>query len=342
MIELKNISKTFHTTSGKVEAVKDANIVIKDGEIFGFIGYSGAGKSTIVRCINLLERPTTGNVIFDDVDLTELSDSDLRKKRKEIGMIFQQFNLLKSLTVFENVAFNLKNESLSKSEIRNRVEELLDLVGIPEKADSYPSQLSGGQKQRVAIARALANNPKVLLCDEATSALDPQTTSQILQLIKELNQKLKITVIIITHEMAVIKSICDRVAVMENGNIVEVNSVYNLFSNPHTDISKGFVNSNSNKKNIINLIKKDRALFGIKEDNEVLDLDFLGANTKESIISSISKKYNIDCNIIFGDIDLIKNQMIGKLIVSLDGEKDSIENAKKYLLENGIKWEVIS
>lgn len=342
MIELKNISKTFHTTSGKVEAVKDANIVIKDGEIFGFIGYSGAGKSTIVRCINLLERPTTGNVIFDDVDLTGLSDSDLRKKRKEIGMIFQQFNLLKSLTVFENVAFNLKNESLSKSEIRNRVEELLDLVGIPEKADSYPSQLSGGQKQRVAIARALANNPKVLLCDEATSALDPQTTSQILQLIKELNQKLKITVIIITHEMAVIKSICDRVAVMENGNIVEVNSVYNLFSNPHTNISKGFVNSNSNKKNIINLIKKDRALFGIKEYNEVLDLDFLGANTKESIISSISKKYNIDCNIIFGDIDLIKNQMIGKLIVSLDGGKDSIENAKKYLLENGIKWEVIS
>lgn len=342
MIKLKNISKTFHTTSGKVEAVKDANILINDGEIFGFIGYSGAGKSTIVRCINLLERPTTGNVIFDDVDLTELSDSDLRKKRKEIGMIFQQFNLLKSLTVFENVAFNLKNESLSKSEIKKRVEELLDLVGIPEKADSYPSQLSGGQKQRVAIARALANNPKVLLCDEATSALDPQTTSQILQLIKELNQKLKITVIIITHEMAVIKSICDRVAVMENGNIVEVNSVYNLFSNPHTDISKGFVNSNSNKKNIINLIKKDRALFGIKEDNEVLDLDFLGANTKESIISSISKKYNIDCNIIFGDIDLIKNQMIGKLIVSLDGEKDSIENAKKYLLENGIKWEVIS
>lgn len=342
MIELKNISKTFHTTSGKVEAVKDANILINDGEIFGFIGYSGAGKSTIVRCINLLERPTTGNVIFDDVDLTELSDSDLRKKRKEIGMIFQQFNLLKSLTVFENVAFNLKNESLSKAEIKKRVEELLDLVGIPEKADSYPSQLSGGQKQRVAIARALANNPKVLLCDEATSALDPQTTSQILQLIKELNQKLKITVIIITHEMAVIKSICDRVAVMENGNIVEVNSVYNLFSNPHTDISKGFVNSNSNKKNIINLIKKDRALFGIKEYNEVLDLDFLGANTKESIISSISKKYNIDCNIIFGDIDLIKNQMIGKLIVSLDGEKDSIENAKKYLLENGIKWEVIS
>lgn len=342
MIELKNISKTFHTTSGKVEAVKDANILINDGEIFGFIGYSGAGKSTIVRCINLLERPTTGNIIFDDIDLTELSDSDLRKKRKEIGMIFQQFNLLKSLTVFENVAFNLKNESLSKAEIKKRVEELLDLVGIPEKADSYPSQLSGGQKQRVAIARALANNPKVLLCDEATSALDPQTTSQILQLIKELNQKLKITVIIITHEMAVIKSICDRVAVMENGNIVEVNSVYNLFSNPHTDISKGFVNSNSNKKNIINLIKKDRALFGIKEYNEVLDLDFLGANTKESIISSISKKYNIDCNIIFGDIDLIKNQMIGKLIVSLDGEKDSIENAKKYLLENGIKWEVIS
>lgn len=341
MIELKNVSKTFHTSSGNVEAVKNTNIVINDGEIFGFIGYSGAGKSTIVRCINLLERPTTGSVIFDDIDLTKLSDSGLRNKRKEIGMIFQQFNLLKSLSVFDNVAFNLKNRGISKLEIRERVYELLNLVGIPEKANSYPSQLSGGQKQRVAIARALANNPKVLLCDEATSALDPQTTSQILQLIKDLNQKLNITVIIITHEMAVIKSICDRVAVMENGNIVEVNNVYDLFANPHTEIAKEFVNSTSNKRNIIELIKKDRNLFGIKQNNEVLDLDFLGANTKESIISSISRKFNVDCSIIFGDIDLIKNQMIGQLIVTLDGEKESLEKAKNYLLENGIKWEVI-
>lgn len=341
MIELKNVSKTFHTSSGNVEAVKNTNIVINDGEIFGFIGYSGAGKSTIVRCINLLERPTTGSVIFDDIDLTKLSDSGLRNKRKEIGMIFQQFNLLKSLSVFDNVAFNLKNRGISKLEIRERVYELLNLVGIPEKANSYPSQLSGGQKQRVAIARALANNPKVLLCDEATSALDPQTTSQILQLIKDLNQKLNITVIIITHEMAVIKSICDRVAVMENGNIVEVNNVYDLFANPHTEIAKEFVNSTSNKRNIIELIKKDRNLFGIKRNNEVLDLDFLGANTKESIISSISRKFNVDCSIIFGDIDLIKNQMIGQLIVTLDGEKESLEKAKNYLLENGIKWEVI-
>lgn len=342
MIELKNVSKTFHTSSGNVEAVKDTNIVINDGEIFGFIGYSGAGKSTIVRCINLLERPTTGSVIFDDIDLTKLSDSGLRNKRKEIGMIFQQFNLLKSLTVFDNVAFNLQNRGIAKSEIRKRVHELLNLVGIPEKANAYPSQLSGGQKQRVAIARALANNPKVLLCDEATSALDPQTTSQILQLIKDLNQKLNITVIIITHEMAVIKSICDRVAVMENGNVVEVNNVYDLFANPHTEIAKEFVNSTSNKRNIIELIKKDRNLFGIKQSNEVLDLDFLGANTKESIISSISRKFNIDCSIIFGDIDLIKNQMIGQLIVSLDGDRESIEKAKNYLLENGIKWEVIA
>ena len=341
MIELKNVSKTFHTSSGNVEALKDTNIVINDGEIFGFIGYSGAGKSTIVRCINLLERPTTGSVLFDDIDLTKLSDSGLRDKRKEIGMIFQQFNLLKSLTVFDNIAFNLKNRGISKTEIKKRVNELLDLVGIPEKANVYPSQLSGGQKQRVAIARALANNPKVLLCDEATSALDPQTTSQILQLIKDLNQKLNITVIIITHEIGVIKSICDRVAVMENGNVVEVNNVFDLFANPHTEITKEFVNSTSNKRNIIELIKKNRSLFGIKQENVVLDLDFLGANTKESIISSISRKYNIDCSIIFGDIDLIKNQMIGQLIISLHGERDAIENAKEYLLQKGIKWEVI-
>ena len=218
MIELKNISKTFHTTSGKVEAVKDANILINDGEIFGFIGYSGAGKSTIVRCINLLERPTTGNIIFDDIDLTELSDSDLRKKRKEIGMIFQQFNLLKSLTVFENVAFNLKNESLSKAEIKKRVEELLDLVGIPEKADSYPSQLSGGQKQRVAIARAMANNPDIILADEPTGALDSHSSQMLLSTIQSINEQLRATILMVTHD-AFTASYASRILFLKDGEI---------------------------------------------------------------------------------------------------------------------------
>lgn len=341
MIELKNVSKTFQTDTHRVEAVKDTTLTINEGEIFGFIGYSGAGKSTIVRCINLLEKPTTGQVIIDGVDLTSLNDKQLRIKRKDIGMIFQQFNLLRSLSVFENVAFNLKNRGLSKSEIRERVLELLNLVGIPEKEKAYPSQLSGGQKQRVAIARALANNPKVLLCDEATSALDPRTTSQILQLIKDLNKKLGITVIIITHEMHVIKNTCDRVAVMEDGYVVELDSVYNVFANPKTDIAKEFVSSTSNKNEIISLIRKNRKLFGIEDDNEVLDLDFLGSNTSESVISNISRNFDVDCSIIFGDIDVIKEQILGQLIISLDGEEENISRAKEYLQNLGIKWEVI-
>lgn len=339
MIELKNLSKTFNIKDKTVDAVKNANLIINKGEIFGFIGYSGAGKSTIVRCINLLERPTEGSVFYEGTDITKLSDKELRDVRKEIGMIFQHFNLLKSLTVKENVAFNLKNSNLKKEEIDSRVEELLQLVGIPDKANSYPAQLSGGQKQRVAIARAIANNPKVLLCDEATSALDPQTTVQILNLLKELNKKLRLTIVIITHEMHVIKNICDRVAVMENGKIVEVGDVFDIFSNANTSISKEFVNSISNQNKIIDLIKQDRTLFGAGMDDEILHLDFVGSNTKDSIISNISRKFNIDCNIIFGDVDVIKNKILGRMIVSLKGE--NIQEAKTYLTTQGIKWEEI-
>lgn len=341
MIELKNLSKTFKTKENIVHAVRDANITINDGEIFGFIGYSGAGKSTIVRCINLLERPTTGEVIIDGVDLTKLSDKELRKKRKDIGMIFQQFNLLRSLTVFDNVAFNLKNRGLKKDEISKRVRELLSLVGIANKEKSYPSQLSGGQKQRVAIARALANNPKVLLCDEATSALDPQTTSQILDLLKELNKKLGITVVIITHEMHVIKSICDRVAVMEDGYIVEAGEVFNVFSNPKKQISKDFVDSTSNKSQVVDIIKNKREIFGIDANDEVLDLDFKGAKTKDSVISKISREFNIDCSILFGDIDVVQEKVLGTLLVSLKGNSSDIIRVKDYLDKQNVSWEVI-
>lgn len=339
MIEIRNVSKTFKVNNKNVEAVKNANLTINKGEIFGFIGYSGAGKSTIVRCINLLERPTEGSIYYDGKDITKLSKKDLRLVRKEIGMIFQHFNLLKSLNVRENIAFNLKNSNLSKEEINNRVDELLQLVGIPDKANSYPAQLSGGQKQRVAIARALANNPKVLLCDEATSALDPQTTTQILKLLKELNRKLGLTIVIITHEMHVIKNICDRVAVMESGKIVEIGEVFDIFSNANSSISQEFVNSISNQNKIINLIKQDRTLFGAGMDDEILHLDFVGSNTKDSIISNISRKFNLDCNIIFGDVDVIKNKILGRMIVSLKGA--NIQEAKTYLTTQGIKWEEI-
>lgn len=339
MIEIRNVSKTFKVNNKNVEAVKNANLTINKGEIFGFIGYSGAGKSTIVRCINLLERPTKGSIYYDGKDITKLSKKDLRLVRKEIGMIFQHFNLLKSLNVRDNIAFNLKNSNLSKEEINNRVDELLQLVGIPDKANSYPAQLSGGQKQRVAIARALANNPKVLLCDEATSALDPQTTTQILKLLKELNRKLGLTIVIITHEMHVIKNICDRVAVMESGKIVEIGEVFDIFSNANSSISQEFVNSISNQNKIINLIKQDRTLFGAGMDDEILHLDFVGSNTKDSIISNISRKFNLDCNIIFGDVDVIKNKILGRMIVSLKGA--NIQEAKTYLTTQGIKWEEI-
>ena len=342
MIELHNVSKTFETNNKKVDAVKNANITIDQGEIFGFIGYSGAGKSTIVRCINLLERPTTGNVVIDGVDLTKLSDKDLREKRKNIGMIFQQFNLLSSLTVGKNVEFNIRNKKLSKEEKNKKVEELLDLVGILDKKDSYPSQLSGGQKQRVAIARALANDPKIILCDEATSALDPQTTVQILDLLKDLNKKLNITVIIITHEMHVIKSICDRVAVMDNGDIVEINNVYDLFANPKANITNHFVESVSNKREIENLIINKKEIFGIENNNQVLELDFTGSNTKDSVISYISRNFNVDCSIIFADINVIKEKTLGKLIISLSGSDEKIEESKKYLDSQKVKWEVIA
>lgn len=341
MIELKNLSKSFESKDGLIEAVKDTNITIEEGEIFGFIGYSGAGKSTLVRCINLLEKPTTGQVFVDDVNLTDLSKKDLRKERKNIGMIFQHFNLLRSLTVFDNVAFNLKGSGLSKEEITDKVRNLLSLVGISDKENAYPSQLSGGQKQRVAIARALANDPKILLCDEATSALDPQTTGQILELLKELNEKLKLTIVVITHELDVIKKICDRVAVMENGSIVEINDVYSLFSNPKTKIAKEFVNSTSNKGKIINLLKNEPDLFGLEENDQVLDLDFIDSNASESVISKISRDFDLDCSIIFGDVDIIKDKSLGQLIISVKGENEDIRKAKKYLDQVNVKWELI-
>mgnify|MGYP000016602758 FL=1 len=243
MIELVNVEKTYHTSSGDIHALKRTSLTINQGEIFGIIGLSGAGKSTLIRCINMLEVPTAGQVFVDGEELTAMTETQLRKARQNIGMIFQHFNLLASRTVFDNIAFPLEIQGLGKDEIKKRVEPLLELVQLQDRADHYPSQLSGGQKQRVGIARALASNPKVLLCDEATSALDPQTTKSILNLLRDINQRLNLTIVMITHQMEVVKEICDRVAVIENGSIIEEGNMVDVFTNPQNQTTKEFVKS---------------------------------------------------------------------------------------------------
>lgn len=341
MITLKNIEKTFISPGGVVEAVKDVNLQIRDGEIFGIIGYSGAGKSTLVRCINLLERPTAGQVFLDDIELTALKPSELRKERKKIGMIFQQFNLFASRTIYQNVAYPLKHSGLSKEEKQKKVNELLKLVGIEDKADNYPSQLSGGQKQRVAIARALANDPKILLCDEATSALDPQTTHAILKLLKELNKKLGITVVLITHEMDVIKEICDRVAVMEDGKVVEEGDVFTVFASSQQKITRKFVDTTSNLSKIYQLLEENAEIANIKPGECIVKFKYLVRSASEPLVSTISRQFNINVNIIFGNVELIGSEPIGGLVSILSGESKDIEDALDYLRNKNVGVEVI-
>ncbi|WFA09273.1 ATP-binding cassette domain-containing protein [Tissierella sp. Yu-01] len=341
MIQLIDVSKTFKTDKTNVHAVKDVNLTINDGEIFGVIGYSGAGKSTLVRCINLLERPTKGQVLIDGVDLLHLKEKELRLHRQKIGMIFQQFNLLASRTVLENVAFPLRYRGISKEKITEKVLSLLDLVGIADKSSAYPSQLSGGQKQRVAIARALATDPSILLCDEATSALDPQTIKSILNLLKEVNKKLGITIVIITHEMNVIKEICNRVAVMEDGKVVELNDVISVFSNPQAQITKDFINSTSTLSRIDELIKEKSDLVELDEDEGIWRLDFYGSETKESIISDISKKYNINPSVIFANVEVISDTVLGSIIIRLRISEKVEKDVIQYLKDKQIRVEVI-
>lgn len=341
MITLKNIEKTFSSSGKIVEAVKEVNLQIKDGEVFGIIGYSGAGKSTLVRCMNLLERPTGGQVFLDDVELTALSASALRKERKKIGMIFQQFNLFASRTILQNAAYPLRHSGLSRAEKKKRAMELLEMVGIADKADSYPSQLSGGQKQRAAIARALANNPKLLLCDEATSALDPQTTHDILKLLKELNKKLGITVVLITHEMDVIKEICDRVAVMEDGRVVEEGDVFTVFASSKQKITRKFVDATSNLSKINQLMEEHAEITNIKPGECIVKFKYLVRSASEPLVSMISRQFHIDVNIIFGNVELIGTEPIGGLVSILSGKAEDIEQALEYLREKSVGVEVI-
>lgn len=341
MIELRNVNKTFQSEGVTVEAVRGVNLSINEGEIFGIIGYSGAGKSTLVRCINLLERPTSGQVFVDKVELTSLRDKELRKARNGIGMIFQQFNLFSSRTVFQNIEYPLKHSKLTKAEKKKRVEELLALVELESKANVYPSQLSGGQKQRVAIARALANNPKILLCDEATSALDPQTTLSILKLLKQLNTKLGITIIMITHEMQVIKEICDKVAVMENGKVVESGDVFSIFASPKETITKDFIDTTSNLSKIFNLIDEKAEITNIKTGQCIVKLKYLVRSSSEPLVSAISRQFNIDANIIFSNLELLDSEPLGGLVAILSGEAKDIEAALEYLKSKDVGVEVI-
>ena len=341
MIELTHISKNFASGGRTVHAVQDVSLSIGKGEIFGIIGFSGAGKSTLVRCINLLERPTSGSVTVDGKEMTALSARELRQARKKIGMIFQHFNLMPSRTVFGNVAYPLRGSGLSREQIADKVHRLLELVGIGDKAEAYPKQLSGGQKQRVAIARALANDPNVLLCDEATSALDPQTTKAILRLLKDLNEKLGITVVIITHEMAVVKEICDRVAVMEHGRVVEQGEVFNVFADPRQEITRSFIHTTSNLRKIEELIEEDSPVVQLKPGELIVRLSYIQRNVSEPLISTVSRKFDIVLNIIFSDIAIVQNAPIGGTVAIISGSRDQITQAIAYLSEKNVGVEVI-
>ncbi len=342
MIKLSHIEKIYDSPSGKVRALKGIDLEIAKGEIYGIIGLSGAGKSTLVRCINMLERPTAGEVIVDGQDMTRLNNSQLREARKNIGMIFQHFNLLSSATVYENIAFPLTLSNTPKSDINKKVEPLLDLVGLNDKADKYPSQLSGGQKQRVGIARALASNPKILLCDEATSALDPQTTKSILALIKDINKKLALTVVVITHEMQVIKEICDKVAVISDGVIAERGSVLEVFTNPQHKITKEFISvllSNelpaAFRGNEISQVKTAGSLL-------LLRLIFLGESADDPVLSEMIRICRgVECTMLFGNLDEIHGVPFGRFIIGLSGAENSIQSALDFLNTKEVRVEVI-
>ncbi len=337
MIKLVHVSKTFGDGETGVHAVRDVSLEIAPGEIFGIIGYSGAGKSTLVRCINLLERPTGGTVTVDGQELTRMPERDLRAVRKKIGMIFQHFNLMPSRTVAQNVAFPLKG--VDKAETDRKVKELLELVGLPDKADAYPSQLSGGQKQRVAIARALASGPKVLLCDEATSALDPQTTRSILRLIQDINQKTGITVVIITHEMAVVKDICRRVAVMDGGRVVEEGDVFSIFSSPREAVTRSFISTTSNLSKVEELMEAGSPIVDLSPGQLLVRMTYIQKSASEAIISDLSRRFGVDINIIYSNLEVIEDAPLGGLVAVLGG--DRAQEALEYWTSKNVRAEVL-
>ncbi len=324
MIEIQHLSKTFAGADGDVEALRDINLKINDGDIFGIIGMSGAGKSTLVRCINMLERPTSGTVLINGRDIGALSAEELRRVRRRTTMIFQSFNLLMQRTCIANICFPLELAGMKKAEAKKRAGELLELVGLSDKANAYPAQLSGGQQQRIAIARALATDPEVLLCDEATSALDPKTTRSILELIKQINERLGITVIIITHQMSVIEDICTRVAILENGTVVEEGEVSKVFSNPASDAGKNIVSP------------EERALLESDIDERIIRLVFNGsAAAGRPVIAQMAVDEGISANILYASTRFIGDKVFGRMLLGLPSDNDDAERAIAYLRRSG-------
>ena len=341
MIKLNNITKIFTLPDKKLTALDNVSLHVSKGQICGVIGASGAGKSTLIRCVNLLERPTHGAVVIDDVDLTQLSEAELVKTRRQIGMIFQHFNLLTSRTVFENVALPLELENKSKAEIQEKTTALLALVGLSDKHNVYPANLSGGQKQRVAIARALASDPKVLLCDEATSALDPATTQSILKLLKEINRTLGITILLITHEMEVVKRICDQVAVIDKGRLIEQGTVSEIFSNPKTELAQEFISST------FHITLPEEYLENLSDTPKhaksypIIKFEFTGRSVDAPLLSQASKKFGVELSILTSQIDYAGGVKFGFTIAEVEGDEDAITQTKVYLMENNVRVEVL-
>lgn len=340
MIQLTNITKVFNTKKSDVRAVNNVNLTINDGEIFGIVGYSGAGKSTLIRIINQLETQTEGSVVIDGEDITTLNKRDLRNKRQKIGMIFQHFNLLWSRTVYKNIELPLEIAKVDKSVRRERVEALIKLVGLEGKENAFPSELSGGQKQRVGIARALANNPSILLCDEATSALDPETTEGVLELLSDINKRLGITIIMITHQMEVVQKICQTVAIMSDGNVVELGSVKEVFEHPKSEVTKRFVQNVDSGKNIGKLQAELKKSY---PNGEILRLTFSGGNSDKPIIASAIRKTDLPISILDSNINHTSAGAIGFTYIHVaEGRQEEIEKFIEYLESNMVKVEVVA
>ncbi|MCH4170975.1 MAG: methionine ABC transporter ATP-binding protein [Lactobacillus sp.] len=341
MIEFKDVSKIYHTRQNTINAVDHVSLKIQDSEIFGIVGYSGAGKSTLVRLINNLERPTSGSVYIDDVDMTTLNGKALRTMRQNIGMIFQHFNLLWSRTVRDNIELPLELKGLNKGQRQQKADELIDLVGLKGRETAYPSELSGGQKQRVGIARALANDPKILLCDEATSALDPATTEEVLELLLKINQQLHITMVVITHEMHVVRKICQNMAVMDTGRIVEQGAVLDIFRHPQADLTKEFVQEEVNPEKDDTKVIVSQLLAQVP-DGLILKLTFHGEQAKLPIISEMLKRFpEIELNIIEGNIHQTQGGALGNLYLQLVGKQDLLTQGVAFLNTMRVDTEVI-
>lgn len=338
MIKIDNLTKHYYAAQGKVKAINGLNLEVADGEIFGMIGPSGAGKSTLIRMLNLLEKPTAGTININGTDLTELSSRNLRAARQKIGMIFQHFNLLSSRTVLGNVAFPLEIAGVGKKQRRKKAKELIELVGLSDRSDHYPAQLSGGQKQRVGIARALANEPDLLLSDEATSSLDPESTKAVLELLAKIRDEMNLTIILITHEMGVIKDVCDRVAVLEAGKIIEEGAIIDIFSSPQHSLTKKFISS------VIDFDLPDRIMKHVKTERpgELIRVSFVGETTHDPHISDLVKHYSVDANILYGNIDEIQGVPFGTLVLDLEGQLTNIEESIAYLRSKDLRVEVLN